>query len=103
MGGVVLPILYAACVAAIACGLGAAFGVGSIVRRLSGIAIAHVGAAVLVVALSGGAALALAVVTTGAAATLLGGAIAARLNEGYGAAEDNEINAADRRDESVEG
>lgn len=99
MGAILGLLVFAICVIGAAGGVALAFGAGNVVKRLSGLALAHISAAILLVALDASA-LALIVLAALAAQCVFGAALAARIAEIYGAVETAALDGADAADET---
>jgi hypothetical protein len=94
-------VLYAVCVAAAVFGGAVAFGASNAVKRLAGLAIAHLSAALLL-SLLGTPALALGLLAALAAEIALGAALCTRIVEEYGVVETDVLGPADFADEERE-
>ncbi len=91
--------VLAGALALLALGASMAFTSANVLKRLVGVAIAHVGALTGALGLEAPATLALGCVAALFATLTLGAAIVVRLQEDYGAVEGPEIDAADQYDE----
>lgn len=91
--------VLAGALALLALGASMAFASANVLKRLVGVAVAHVGALTGALGLGAPATLALGGAGALLATLALGAAIAVRLQEGYGAVEGPEIDAADQYDE----
>ncbi|MGE0828774.1 MAG: hypothetical protein AB7O04_05410 [Hyphomonadaceae bacterium] len=102
LGALIVIAAFGSCAAAFVTGAATAFGASHAGKKLVGLLLMILAAAFGAVLLSGSEALALILLASGAATTVLGAAILARLAEAYGEAEADAFGSVDEADESGE-